>query len=93
MRFCALYTVPHVSVADCGHCNDGPPESVWNGFEEGLFLAGFGEVDDAAEQYDTWNSPGGAGAKRFVAHRLVKVGFDLCQRPHSQTTFFSFTNT
>lgn len=49
-------TVPHVAVAHRGHGNHGPPESVRNGFEEGLFRTGLSEIHSAREQYDSWNT-------------------------------------
>jgi hypothetical protein len=40
----------HVSVSDCGHGDDGPPEAVGNGLEVRVRRAGLGEVDRTREE-------------------------------------------
>lgn len=42
--------VPHVTISDRGHSDDGPPERVRYGLEEGHFGARLSEIDSRREQ-------------------------------------------
>ena len=39
------YIVRHVTIADCGHRDNGPPERIRDGFEVGHFRASLGKID------------------------------------------------
>lgn len=46
--------IRHVAVADGRHGDDGPPERVRDGLEEGVLAAGLGKVHGRREQNDTY---------------------------------------
>lgn len=48
-----VYIIRHVAVAHGRHGDDGPPERVRDGLEEGVLAAGLGEVHGRREQHDT----------------------------------------
>ena len=44
----------HVSIADCGHGDHGPPEAVRNGLEVAVRGASLSEVNGGGEENNTW---------------------------------------